>query len=292
MARLTTKDFIKKAIAIHGDCYDYSKVKYKHNKLKIIIVCKKHGEFEQTPANHIYRKRGCKKCSIDNFKFTTKQFIKKAIEVHGDKYDYSLVKYDNYYKKVKIICKIHGEFEQTPNIHISGGNCQNCLKITTENFIKKSIDVHGNKYDYSDTNYINAKTKVVIKCPKHGEFKQVASYHTNGNGCPKCNESRGEAAIARYLDEHNIKYLRERKLGDTNLRYDFYIKKLNLIIEYDGRQHFESIKDFGGIEEFKLIQERDKIKNKYCKDNGIKLIRISYKKLKQINEILNTIFVA
>lgn len=131
-------------------------------------------------------------------KLTTEQFIKRAKEVHEDKYDYSLVEYVNAKTKVKIICPEHGIFEQLPSHHIRGRGCRDCgnerqtnkRTLTTQKFIEKSVKKHGNKYNYSKSLYINAKSKVDIICPIHGEFQQLAFEHYNGQGCPKCGNKR------------------------------------------------------------------------------------------------------
>lgn len=120
--------------------------------------------------------------------YTTEEFINKAKLIHGDKYDYSLVNYINSCIKVKIICKIHGEFEQIPSDHLSGKGCYKCygsVKLTTEEFIKKAKLAHGDKYDYSLTNYINNRTKVKIICPIRGEFEQLPRDHLFGRNYTK-----------------------------------------------------------------------------------------------------------
>lgn len=125
----TNDDFIANAIKLHGDKYDYSKVEYINSYSKIIIICKTHGEFEQRPADHV-NGNGCRKCGIDsNISKLTKtnyEFIANAINVHADKYDYSKVEYINNKIPIIIICKIHGNFTQTPNDHRSGRGCKKC----------------------------------------------------------------------------------------------------------------------------------------------------------------------
>ena len=111
---------------------------------------------------------------------TTEEFIKEAREIHGDKYDYSKVEYKGYSVKVCIICPEHGEFWQVPNSHLKGCGCPSCSKVkrlTTEEFIKRSKEIHGNRYDYSKTRYINKRTKVTITCPIHGDFEQNPKKH-------------------------------------------------------------------------------------------------------------------
>ena len=136
-------------------------------------------------------------------KLTKEEWIKKAKEVHGDKYDYSKVEYVNSRTKVCIICPKHGEFWQKASAHLMGQGCQKCYgnyKMTTEEFIKRARKIHGDKYDYSKVEYTgDNKTKICIICPEHGEFWQVPNSHLSGNGCSVC----------RY--EENKKKLRKSK---------------------------------------------------------------------------------
>ena len=150
-------------------------------------------------------------------RINTNDFIKKAIEVHGSKYDYSKVEYINNLTKVCIICPEHGEFWQSPSNHWKGCECPNCKNkhhYTTEEWIQKAIGVHGSKYDYSKVEYINNSTKVCIICPEHGEFWQRPSDHNNGQGCPGCTgknislkkRADEEDIIRRFKEVHGDKY--------------------------------------------------------------------------------------
>lgn len=127
--KLTTEQFIKKAKKVHGDRYDYSEVVYVMINSKVNIVCKIHGIFEQSPYKHM-KGQGCKKCNYENNNKTrrldTEKFIKKAKEIHGNKYDYSLSKFTRSNEKVKILCKEHGEFIQEANSHLQGAGCRDC----------------------------------------------------------------------------------------------------------------------------------------------------------------------
>jgi hypothetical protein len=160
--------FFEKAKKVHGDKYDYSLVEYVNAKTKVKIICPKHGVFEQVPDSHI-RNHGCKYCN-GGTALNTNSFVERAIKIHGNKYDYSKVKYVNNRTKINLICKEHGEFLQSPMEHLSSYGCWNCgilkrSKSKTSNvdeFIKKSILKHGNKYNYSKTKYKNSKTKVEI----------------------------------------------------------------------------------------------------------------------------------
>jgi len=132
------------------------------------------------------------------FRLTTEEFISRARRVHGNKYDYTLVEYSGTYIPVKIICREHGEFEQTPNKHLIGHGCQTCgrlvtanaKRLNTEQFIAKAKRVHGDKYDYSLVSYETGELPVKIVCPAHGEFEQKPHHHLSGNGCRKCAEDR------------------------------------------------------------------------------------------------------
>ncbi|HUS49715.1 MAG TPA: hypothetical protein VMZ91_06090 [Candidatus Paceibacterota bacterium] len=277
----TTKEFIEKARKVHNKKYDYSLVDYKNTDFKIKISCKKHGVFEQAPYYHL-KGSGCPKC-CKNKKSTTKEFIEKSEKIHNKKYDYSLVDYKNNSTKVKIICKTHGVFEQKANGHLSGKGCSRCArckKLTTEEFVDKSKKIHKNKYDYNKVVYINSDSKIIIICPKHGDFSQVAYGHSVGIGCPNCQESHGERSIVNILAENNINFIRQKRFSNCKyknvLPFDFYIPKYNTCIEYDGKQHTKSVKYFGGNKTLKEQIKKDKIKNLYCKNNGIELLRISY----------------
>jgi len=202
MRRSNTYKFIQNAINIHGNKYNYSKVNYINNKTLIIIICREHGEFTQRPFNHL-KGHECKKCTIINSLSSQisniKKFIYKANKIHNNCYDYSKVIYVNCNSKIKIICKQHGEFLQTPGGHINGRGCQKCegnKKLNTSEFIKRSIKIHCDtnistgivscKYDYSEVNYINNRTKVLIICKEHYGFMQTPFNHLRGRGCNKC----------------------------------------------------------------------------------------------------------
>lgn len=244
--RNTTEEFIEKAKKVHGNKYDYSKVEYIDKLTPVIIICPKHGEFTQTPDTHL-NGSGCQKCGMEKSKktavsqkLTTEKFIEKARKIHGNKYDYSKVEYVNSHTPVKIICKIHGEFEQSPTNHLCGKGCPICSgkNMTTEQFIKKARIIHGDRYDYSKVVYINSTTKVCIICPSHGEFWQEPCLHLSGSGCPNCccNISKEEKKIYDYIcglvgDENVIHNTRKLlKFGEI----DIYIPNENIGIEFDG----------------------------------------------------------
>ena len=126
-------------------------------------------------------------------KLTTENFITRAKEMHGDKYDYSKSIYKGFNIRISIICKVHGLFEQLPGNHLKGFGCKRCAKQhtpTNEEFIEQAKNIHGDKYDYSNVDYKNAKTKVEIICPVHGPFEQTPDSHLSGRGCISCGGSK------------------------------------------------------------------------------------------------------
>jgi len=222
-SRLSADEFIEKAKATHGDRYDYSQVEYLGNKTPVTIICPEHGPFEQTPNKHL-SKQGCHDCGGTK-PLTTETFIEKAKAVHGDRYDYSSVNYVNAHTKVTIICPDHGPFPQTPASHIlppQVSGCPDCggsKQLTTETFVEKAKAVHGNRYDYSQVQYVNNRTHVTIICPDHGPFPQIPGNHLFNIGCPDCavtgfnpNESGTLYYIAVTTDDGDTRY----KIGITN----------------------------------------------------------------------------
>jgi hypothetical protein len=293
--RLNKEDFIERSIKKHGIKYDYSLVEYVNCRTKIEIICKIHGKFYQTPSAHL-RGDGCSKCGGNNNK-TTNEFIELSKLIHNDKYDYSLVNYINAITKVIIICEVHGKFYQTPPNHIHGNGCPKCcknIKMNTEDFIKKSNLVHYDKYDYSLTKYIGAKIKVKIVCREHEIFEQKPYHHLSGRGCPKCGikESKGNKEISIFLDKNKINYSKEYEFENCKniscLPFDFYLPDYNMCIEYDGLQHYEPVEYFGGLISYNKIVINDNIKNKFCDENNIKLIRIRYNEI-IVNKLVNII---
>ena len=277
----TTKEFIEKAINIHSDKYDYSLVEYINQHTKIKIICKRHNIiFSQKPRKHLDG-QGCKLCSGLR---TNEEFIKESINIHGHKYIYDLVEYKNSHKNVIINCPKHGVFKQTPANHLSGSGCPECCnkkRYTSEEFIEKAIKIHGDKYDYSLVEYINTHKKIKIKCKKHDIiFEQTPKKHLFGQGCWKCNESKGETLIHDILTKNDITYIRQHTFENCKniklLPFDFYLPEFNMCIEFDGIQHFKPVDFFGGQIGYDKLVINDNLKNDYCLINNITLIRIKY----------------
>jgi len=209
--KLTTEEFIQKSKNIHANKYLYDKFNYVGNRFKVIITCKVHGNFYQLPHNHLEGK-GCQECGGSK-KHNKESFIEKSKIRHKNKYNYNLVNYVDSKTKVKIICPIHGLFEQSPLKHINGSGCQICggsIKLSTDDFIEKSNRVHNFRYNYESVIYTKYHSNVDILCKEHGIFKQLPSNHLKGFGCPKCSNKHkptSEEFIEKSNEVHNFLYI-------------------------------------------------------------------------------------
>lgn len=208
--KLSKPDFIKKATSIHGNKYNYDKVDYKNNHTNVIISCPipLHGDFEQTPGNHMHKTnpQGCPVCG-GRTRWDISRFLEEAVKTHNGKYDYSKAIFSGLNKKLKILCPVHGGFSQSPAKHIiRKQGCPDCAgtkKGTKERFIEKARNIHGNKYNYDKVIYKTTHTKVIITCPIHGDFEQTPANHTHKNnpqGCYLC-AGRKRWSKDRFVDE-------------------------------------------------------------------------------------------
>lgn len=222
--KTSISELIIKFNEVHNHKYKYSLINdenYKNSKSKIPIICEKHGIFEQVVGKHL-RGQGCSEC-YGNKKKTIDEFKKEAEEVHGKKYIYDESIYDGLNKKIKITCSIHGEFWQTPKLHLRGQGCPECAKIKMglaryipfNEYVERANKVHNNRYKYLDDNYKGASQLVTIVCSEHGEFQQNGYVHLTGCGCPKCGkkqiwETRGrltkEDFVKRAVEVHKKLY--------------------------------------------------------------------------------------
>ena len=238
MKKKTRQEFIAEAKEIHGDKYDYTLVDYINNTQKVKITCKIHGVFEQAPSKHLFG-QSCPKCSRkivgDTQRKSYLNFISEAKEIHEDKYDYTLVDYVNYKNKVKIICPIHGVFEQSPSNHLSGKGCLYCGGTSGMDktlFILKAKEIHGDKYDYTNVEYVNTHTKVKIICSTHGVFEQSPNNHlSKKQGCYKC--------LDKIHDNHSFirvsSLIHNNKYDYSLVQYNGITKKVKIICDIHGQ---------------------------------------------------------
>lgn len=242
--RGSKEGFISRAIEIFGDTYDYSRVEYVNSDTPVCIVCRKHGEFWQTPTRHLNSK-GCPQCTEErrgsDKRYTTEKFVSISRALYGEKFGYDKTVYKNSRTPVIVTCPVHGDVEMLPSYHIHVNGCPRCAsdllkdrretakeeqriqkeekeRILSEekerNFIEKATAIHNGLYRYDNVRYVNSTTPVSIICPVHGEFKQMPSNHLRGCGCPKCALERigkalqmgQEEFIARAREIHGDKY--------------------------------------------------------------------------------------
>jgi ribosomal protein S27E len=229
------------------------------------------------------------------------QFLEEASCIHGTRFDYSMVEYKNNRTPVKIKCnECQTIFSSNPYNFLKCKNCPTCSTVvqrkTTDDFIVLAKSVHGNNYDYSQTSYVNAKTKVNIKCNVCGNlFKQLPRGHLyEKSGCPTCRQSHGEEKIFLLLKILNVRFVREHKFNDcigaqkVPLRFDFYLPDFNMCIEYDGKQHFDKSSKYWTP----TVEMNDNIKTKYCKTNKVKLKRIPFTEINKIENIVKSLLLS
>lgn len=268
---------------------------YVNNRTKVNLRCKICGhEFSAVPAS-LYMGHGCPPCH-GYIIYNQEKFVDK-ISKQNPKI-IVLGNYINSQTKIDVKCKDCGyEWKATPNALLKSKSCPKCygrIRRTTEEFEKILQEKHP--YISVVEDYKNKSTNIRCYCSRCGQFfyKIPSSVIRQDAGCPICNnrKSRGEKAISDWLNKNNIKYTKDYSFPDCKdihiLPFDFYLHDFNTIIEYDGKQHFEPVEYFGGEDAFQYRKRHDEIKNNYCFEKGIDLIRIPYWDFKNIDEILKT----
>ena len=274
----STEDFIADSRKIHGDRYDYSKAEYTGNSVRLCIICPEHGEFWQTPQVHL-RGGNCPECTRKAKSMTGEEFVNKARSVHGDKYDYSKVRYVNAHTDIVVTCPKHGDFTVKPSNHLNGSGCPGCKKErigdlkrkVVEDFIKEANEIHNKKYDYANVDYRNTDSQVIITCPIHGDFTQRPKDHLGGHGCPKCanQQSLVEEEIYEHISsaigKENVLRRANNILGNRR-EIDIYVPSLKFGIEYNGLHwHTEEF----GKDRFSHLRKTEE-----AMSSGISLIQI------------------
>lgn len=236
-------------------------------------------------------------------KLTTEEFITRAKEVHGDKYDYSQVIYNTKDSKVCIMCHTHGDFWQSPHAHISGKQgCRACqydllssrYSKQQQTFIDEATNIWGDMFDYTKVRYISANIKVSIVCKMCGDtFTQRPQSHLlKFHGCHSCKpKSIGESQISKWFIDNGIAFEQQKKFTTCKnklpLPFDFYVPSLDLLIEFNGEQHYKPWHSLPNADILLDKQRmRDLIKTKWCAENNKRLLIIPYWKLSTIDDIL------
>lgn len=274
-----SKEFIEKARSIHGDKFIYDLVDYKNTQTKVLILCPKHGPFSQTPSKHL-QGNGCPKC-IGRHK-TTVEFIEEAQKIHNGVYNYDLVDYKGSTKKVTIVCPLHGPFKQIAIGHLSGKGCPKCGKsdpIDKEEFLKRAKEKYGDKFDFSLADYKKYTTSITITCPLHGNFKITPiNFLQSYNGCPECSYKCSilEDRARKNFKKSNIQFLEQAKFDwmkfKRELSLDFYLPDYSIAIECQGVQHFKPVEKYNGEKGYMATLKRDKHKFDICKAHGINIL--------------------
>ena len=275
--------FIEKSKNIWGYKYDYTKVKFVDHKTPVIIIYKG-VEYKQTPTKHLQKKH----CELNQNKLTREEFIRRCKEIWKDRFDYSNTEYINSYTDITFYDKHYGIYiTQRANSHMSG----NLYKVPKNNFIELAMMTNDYKYNYEKIEYKNLTDNIEITCNKHGIFKTRGYDHINsrfGGNCNKCDEYIAMKCISKFLDKNNLNYHKEYRFDELYLPFDFYIPSKRTLIEFDGEQHFQPVEHFGGLKTYEQLKINDKIKNDYCEENYINLIRIRYDQIDKIEEILKS----
>jgi len=273
--------FIKLAKEQHGDRYSYDKVIFRNVDTPVTITCREHGDFKVKPYNHYKLGTNCPACAQSESVMDEGTFLEQAKLVHGDKYCYGNVSFKGYTKAVTLGCPKHGYFYQKARVHLNGSGCPTCHRESTKKtlgeFIQDAQQVHGYIYNYDKVEYVNNKTPITVVCKKHGPFKTIPNRHVSQKqGCPRCRESLGERQIAHILDINGIEFRREYKFDGSLYRYDFFLPKFEILIEFHGIQHYEPVERFGGYEALEECKARDWDKLRLANGKKIPLIVLNY----------------
>jgi len=306
---LSQKDYEKKVYQNHGNSIKVIG-NYKGYREKVKLKCTKHQKkFEIIAGQISLNKYSCPDCAKENTrKKIRKRNEKKLKNKLEKKYNGRIVvvgEYVHSQTKITIKCLEHNlEFKSTPNNLLnkkSEALCPKCLTKrirkthgkTTKEFKKEIQNTTGDEYEVLGE-YQTSMIKIKMKHTFCGhKYKVRPASFLRGARCPKCarsNYSKGEKTIEKILNKKNIEYNWQHSFrkckNEKKLPFDFKIKNKPIVIEYNGRQHYEAIEYYGGKKQLKTQQKRDKIKKDYCKENGIKLIEIPYWEKDNIEEIL------
>ena len=281
--------------------YNYSRVIYRGQQKPVEIYCNACKKwFMQKPEYH-WKGHGCKICgrkkANEKEKLSKEEFLRRAKEKHGDKYKYINLNFKSTQDYIEYICLNCGKNnKQKVCEHLKHG-CSCNKRLSQQEILERFKKIHKNKYNYSLVVYTGIMDKIKIICNKHNKiFEQIVLNHLNGSGCPKCNQSSGELIIENILKEKNILAERNKKYKNLidlrELSYDFFLPKYNLLIEYNGKQHYDTVNWSGKMtfeeqtKELKNQRHHDWLKRKYAKKNNIKLLIIPYWEFDNIENIL------
>lgn len=251
--KITREEFVSRSREKHNDAYSYDSVDFQGREIPVNISCPTHGVFRQSPRRHLHEGAGCPGCAREARDLDKKaaiqtqkneDFIKRAREVHGDDYDYSLVAFSNMTAPVQIRCPKHGCFTQRPKNHLKGNGCKTCglernarrSRLTQQDFVAKAREAHGSEYDYSQAQYQRSDTKISILCSIHGLFKQTPASHLSGQGCPKCGKGKitGRSAMTTEDFVKKARVVHGDRYDYSRVEYISATKKVEIVCRTHG----------------------------------------------------------
>lgn len=240
--RLSEEALRQRLYKVHGDRYGYEKIGERRNG-KITLVCQTHGDFRASLSNLLHNQSGCPECGRleagRKARLPYDEYVRRFREVHGDRFEYGEIYYNESTARVAVKCATHGWFDQVVQDHLKGAGCSVCSApvYDQETFIEAARGVHGDRYDYSMVDYTKSLEHVTIICPDHGEFQQPPNYHINmGYGCPRCagvGPSTSQLEIYEFLNKH-VECKSEQQMSQSPKRFDIFVPSLNLAVEYHG----------------------------------------------------------
>ena len=288
----THEDYINEVLSVNQNIEVLEK--YINANMPILHKCKTHNIIWNAYPGWILKGSGCIGCGYEKLRMkntkTHEQYVEELKEVNPN--IVVLENYINSWTKILHKCLIDdNEWYVNPANTLSGNGCPKCagnIRKTHDEYVEEVFKVNPDIMVIGQ--YVNARTPILHKCLLDGyEWGIAPTCVLRGNGCPVCYESSGERQIRQWLEKNNIKYTYQMVFEDCRdiypLPFDFYLPDYNSCVEYDHKQHFEPIEHFGGQEKFEIQQKHDNMKNEYCKNNGISLLRIPY--FKDIEEELN-----
>lgn len=284
-------ELVKKYIESFG--FHLLSTEYTRSRDKIKIECPKGHKIERR-FDHFKRDHSCPKC-VGNAKYTYEEVQEYILNIG---YELLSTEYINSRTCLKIKCS-HGHIFQMRFHDLKNGQrCPKCYheRLSKEmtytwEFVREKIE-NEEGYKLLSKEYRSAKNdKLKIQCPKNHEFEMCFGNWQQGQRCSKCKTSKGEKRIEEFLINNDIEYIREYKFADCKykrcLPFDFYLPQYNCCIEFDGSQHSNAVEHFGGKKRLEDTIIKDGIRDQYCENNGIKLIRIDYSEYDLIDDILN-----
>jgi ribosomal protein L36 len=277
----TVERFIEKAKVAHGDDrYDYELVtQFRTTQDKVEIICPFHGLFSQVARDHM-RGVGCANCAIESNRKTFDEFLEQARTTHGDRYQYLRESWRAQDGFVTVVCGDHGKFKQRQWNHIAGDGCPDCglarRTLGFSGFLERAKAIHGDRYSYLESSYIDSAGQITVICKDHGQFEKHISNLFVGQGCPRCfgGSSRAEKELGSFLKAELAATVEFGNRSEVSpLELDIYIPKLKIAIEFNGI-YWHSKGDWAEDVLTGSARSKETRKSQRCFDRGIQLLHI------------------